>query len=69
MERSDIIGIIGLVIAGVTLLYTYKTQSKNKSLSYAVSDTQIISFKEKIPGVVVTWHGIPVKNLRLEWLE
>ena len=58
---ASIATIIGLPIAVITFALQYKP----KSFSYTIADTPIISIHQKIDGVVVTYKGKPVKNLRV----
>jgi hypothetical protein len=67
MDTSTIdnIGIFsGLIIESAALYLKYKQLNK-KSFSYSISDTPIVSIKEKLDDVSITYKGRPVENLRV----
>jgi hypothetical protein len=67
MDTSTInnIVIFGGLIIGAAALYLQYKQLNKKSFSYSISDTPIISIKEKLDDVAVTYKGRPVENLRV----
>lgn len=69
INEERILWAIGLIITSILSIVLFILQKKNKELGYAIIDTQIMTFKEKIEGVKVTYKNAPVTNLRVVLLK